>query len=253
MEHRESVFVVKAWQRLVKNVNVVSRAVWTHMAVAWRMGMMTRQSYVAMLDIEDGAMVERRGMKKATTKSKSKARPNPPTRTPAAHSWTMATASTSIPVPPPNMPRAPDMECPHPEFLRYGNAWGRFARCRRCNQRWRWNDHKGDWKLDGFYSKPSPQRQSPWTPTDGAVTRLTIHQNPHVIPESSGYQKGKGMGIQAPVTPTFRTPAARRSRAPSMTSSAAGHGLTAEALQEFDELMDEGFAVVSRSNSQEEL
>lgn len=135
--------------------------------------------------------------------------------------------------------------CPHPDFIRYGNGWGSFARCKVCYQRWRWNAADGVWKSDGCSSSPSPLPQSPWM---GVGTPTMVYEEPSDLTANlgTGYQVAQeppcviygqiGTGAQEPLPPTRRKPK-RTSRAASMTSSAAGHGLTAEALQDFDSLM----------------
>ena len=35
--------------------------------------------------------------------------------------------------------------CPHPDYVRYGNAYGKFARCKQCLKRWRWNADRQQW------------------------------------------------------------------------------------------------------------
>ena len=149
--------------------------------------------------------------------------------------------------------------CPHPSYQRYGNAWGRYARCETCMARWKWVD--GEWKSDGFSSTSRPGQPSHLMPTAG------VQQVPTPYPTVPEHFATMAMGsmaslehlppplaglTQAPLPPwmgqTPLPPSTRvRSRAPSMTSSAAGHGvLTEDALQDFDLLMDETCPVEGR-------
>ena len=35
--------------------------------------------------------------------------------------------------------------CPHSEIQRYGNATGRYSRCKACNKRWQWDGDRERW------------------------------------------------------------------------------------------------------------
>ena len=220
------------------------------MAASVKMGIMPLEQYKAMLaygtkKLSKNANTGKGGQAKASKDKKivpTPASPPPPSR-PASSSQSYSTGAELTLAPPkgktskasrmgyaPTNPFGKTPTCNHPDFIRYGNGWGNFARCKACYQRWRWNDAEGVWKSDGFCSKPSHSPQSPWT----AVESITqVYQEPlMLVPEET-------MPTHQPKQlPLHRAQPKRRSRAPSMTSSAAGHGLTAAALQDFDVLMD---------------
>lgn len=119
--------------------------------------------------------------------------------------------------------------------------WGRYTRCKTCHQRWKWNEGQNEWKLDGFSSKRSQQLPVPWTPTDGHLEQPSISYPIAAAPQQS--YAAPPLPKQLPIQPQQPK---RRSRPPSMTSSAAGHGtLTAEALQDFDAMMDQSEQVIA--------
>lgn len=157
----------------------------------------------------------------------------------------LATSASTVKAPKANspmvMPTADQNPCLHPTFQRYGNAWGKYTRCQACYQRWKWNDKQGEWKLDGFSSKRSQPPPVPWTQMDGPSAQQSIS---YPTPAAAPTQTYACMQTQGPMTTHGQRPlpprAKTRSRPPSMTSSAAGHGaLTAEALADFDMVMDQ--------------
>ena len=138
---------------------------------------------------------------------------------------------------------------------RYGNRHGSYAKCLQCSLRWRWgtrNNTQG-WILDGLCSSSQRQPPSPLTTLDGSMGSMAI---PPLLGQIDGYrvpipevmvdQQGtRPMPTATRPRPTasylgephmFRAP--RRSRAPSMTSSAAGHGVNdPEEMPDFDDQM----------------
>ena len=71
----------------------------------------------------------------------------------------------------------PRSTCDHPEYVRYGNAYGKFAKCKRCHRRLRWNDSKVAWedhpdkKLDtSLLTSPPPLPCSSNIASEGAAS-----------------------------------------------------------------------------------
>ena len=141
--------------------------------------------------------------------------------------------------------------CHHPAFHRYGNRHGSYAKCLTRN-------NTQGWILDGLCSSSQRQPPSPLTTLDGSMGSMAI---PPLLGQIDGYrvpipegvmvdQQGtRPMPTATRPRPTasdyleephmFRAP--RRSRAPSMTSSAAGHGLNnPEEMPDFDDQMSHG-------------
>ena len=51
---------------------------------------------------------------------------------------------------PPRLDKTYEMDqaaCSHPEFQSYGNATGKYAKCKRCAARFKWDDDKAAWQL----------------------------------------------------------------------------------------------------------
>lgn len=239
----------KSWRRMSDSLIMAARTVWIQMASAWHLGVMSRHAYEHMLKLENGNFLEKTNIAKAALKAKSRAKPSAKPKP----------KSSTINLPPPKSHATSstaviETDCKHVTVVRYGNAWGSFARCSECNIKWKWDAAEEEWRSAGYYSKPSQQRQSPWTPvagTGGRILTLEDH-NKRIFTTDQQYPVTPAMATRlatSKASPSTRQPR-RRSRAPSMTSSAAGHGLTEEALQEFDELMeaelplDDGFNLV---------
>eukprot|EP00913_Durusdinium_trenchii_P009478 g8908.t1 len=176
----------------------LTMSVWTQMAASVKMGIMPLEQYKAMLaygtkKLSKNANTGKGGQAKASKDKKivpTPASPPPPSR-PASSSQSYSTGAELTLAPPkgktskasrmgyaPTNPFGKTPTCNHPDFIRYGNGWGNFARCKACYQRWRWNDAEGVWKSDGFCSKPSHSPQSPWT----AVESITqVYEEPLML------------------------------------------------------------------------
>ena len=126
--------------------------------------------------------------------------------------------------------------CTHQEFRRYGNGRGSFAMCIRCKARWRWEET--GWKLHGSSCKSSLPLPSSSTTLDGSIPPPSFEAAHLPLQGSQPKSKSTPRLTQGylPTSTTGRT----RSRAPSMTSSAAGHMLRDEnQMQECDFEMPE--------------
>ena len=109
----------------------------------------------------------------------------------------------------------PPGSCPHPEYNRYGNDYGKFARCKRCQKRWRWNQHRQLWEehpdtakglhLESRLPLPSSSNTAPPSSAPGT---------PAISANRQQYQPSSRTAIAAAkpkTTSTRRLP--RRSRA----------------------------------------
>ena len=208
----------ESWRSMVVRLLRVQKKILIQLVLGWKLGMVPDAAF----EIESSS---------TTPKTPTRARP--------------ATSSTTIVAPKANsplvMPTVDQNPCTHPSFQRYGNAWGKYTRCKACLQRWKWNEGQKEWKLDGYSSKRSQPPPVPWTQMDGPLAQQSTSYPAVAATPGQNYaclhtQGPMPIQNQRPVPPMPKT----RSRPPSMTSSAAGHGaLTAEALAEFDTVMDQ--------------
>ena len=126
--------------------------------------------------------------------------------------------------------------CTHQEFRRYGNGRGSFAACVRCQARWRWEET--GWKLYGSSCKSSLPLPSSSTTLDGSIPPMSFEAVHLPLQGSQPKQKSAPKLTQGYLS-TTRT-GMTRSRAPSMTSSAAGHMARNETeMEDCDFLMPE--------------
>ena len=113
---------------------------------------------------------------------------------------------------------------------RHGNTHGSFATCLTCKARW----VGAGWKLDGSCSKSSLPLPSSSATVDGSIPSPPGCQPEHLSLQGSQAKKSLQTSGYQPVMQS----GVIRSRPPSrMTSSAAGHGLQLEEMQEHLQLV----------------
>ena len=131
------------------------------------------------------------------------------------------TSSVADPSPPPGGMDRPtqgrwqgtDPQQPHvcpPGWKRYGNKYGRFASCQRCNLRLRWSDKQQDWLEDG--QGPSRKFSLP-APSSAEILLTSTTSYPKFRPGARALQTPKS--LPAPSTSSSsRQP--RPTRAPAL-------------------------------------
>ena len=190
--------VRKRWKRLSAKLLDFGKNLAVQLFQAFRLGVMDKKTYMNYLQEKDNAPVKNRGTK--------------------------ASAKTAAQEHQQNLQR----DCQHLEVKRHGNRHGSYATCLRCKARWLW-DGTG-WKLHGCSSRLLLPLPSFLTTVDGSIQAPASQADYLPLKALASKAKPKpGSGTRQPKT---------RSRPPSMTSSAAGHLLREEELQDVDQDMD---------------
>ena len=98
-------------------------------------------------------------------------------------------------------------DCTHPEFQRYGNLHGRFAKCKRCDQRFKWNQELGAWAVHSPTSSsssalPLPSQDTILSPSE-LVHRTTAAKSKSKAAKSKSNQRA---GPPTPDQPPVQAP-----------------------------------------------
>ena len=121
----------------------------------------------------------------------------------------------------------PAWDCIHADCRRYGNRHGRFAECKRCLQRFRWDDNVAGWLVRGGDKSASSTRLPAPSSSNIIPPSLAAMASPKNIP------KAPGKMIMAS---TAKSKATSSTRVPQQIPIWEEHGLT---FEQYDQIMME--------------
>ena len=210
MEQPTPSHVLTAWRDLVRRMTHLAKGLWIHLRAAKSMGIITEEHYYKRDKLEAAARRSTGGKKAGSQGEDNKLGQSTNSQ---ADECTQGNPSNS------------GMLTPGVQEVR--QRLGSVRQMRGVPGKMEMGN--GEWKPDGFSSKSQPPQPS---------AGLQESQLPYPNAATSSAVPPKAPNFNGLTRPLPKT----RSRAPSMTASAAGHGaLTAEALQEFDMVMDNAF------------
>ena len=125
-------------------------------------------------------------------------------------------------------PKVSQKHCTHPEFQRYGNAHGRYSRCKRCDLKFKWLPEHEAWVE---YSPKSSSSSALPLPSAANI----LEKGPLAMKAASPKRVSKGKGksrMTAPVPSSRRTSSMSVSSA-SSTNKAQRYDMTAQDYENF--------------------